>query len=179
MQPISLNRRDIIHGLAVLLGASALPASALAAPRESAPSLPAPTFKLLTAVADTLMPRTDTPGAVDAGVPRLFDALLTNWAAPATRATLLEALACIDAAAHPRGFAALPAKERTAMLAAHDAAHFAEPGYNRLRELLLVLYYSSEPGATVELRYEHAPGAYEPSLPITPQTRAWAGAGYV
>lgn len=179
MQPMSLTRRDIIQNLAVLLGASALPASALAAVRGAAPALPVPTFRLLTAVADALMPRTDTPGAVDAGVPDLFDALLTNWAAPATRTAVLAALNAIDAAAGPRGFVALPAKERTTLLAAHDAAHFAEPAYNRLRELLLVLYYCSEPGATVELRYEHAPGAYEPSLPITPQTRTWAGAGYV
>ncbi len=179
MQAMLLSRRDIIQNLAVLLGVSALPASALAAVRGPTPALLAPAFKLLTAVADALMPRTDTPGAVDAGVPGLFDALLTNWAAPATRTALLDALNAIDAAAGSRGFVALPAKERTALLAAHDAAHFTERGYNRLRELLLVLYYSSEPGATVELRYEHAPGAYEPSLPITPQTRTWAGAGYV
>jgi hypothetical protein len=28
----------------------------------------------------------------------------------------------------------------------------------------------------VEVRYEHIPGAWEASIPLTPQTRAWAGA---
>lgn len=35
-------------------------------------------------------------------------------------------------------------------------------------------YYYSQVGATQELRYELVPGAWEPSVPITAATRAWA-----
>ena len=63
------------------------------------------------------------------------------------------------------------------MLKAHDAANFkADSDYTRLKELLCVLYYFSKPGATEELRYEHVPGAWEPSIPLTRATRTWAGA---
>jgi hypothetical protein len=180
MQASALNRRETICGLAALLGVSALPADVLAKAANSAqPGLPESSRALATAFADTLMPRTDTPGAVDAGVPALLSALLANWASPRTRAGVIEALQRIDASAGAGGFAAKPADRRNAILAAHDQANFADPDYRRLRELVLVLYYSSEPGATVELRYEHAPGAFEPSIPITAQTRAWAGAGYI
>ncbi|MBB4611946.1 gluconate 2-dehydrogenase subunit 3 family protein [Novosphingobium taihuense] len=179
MQASALNRRETLGGLAALLGASTLPADVLAKAAKADVRLPAPIQSLASAYADTLMPRTDTPGAVDAGVPRLFAALLADWASPQTRASVLEALQKIDGAAGTGGFAAKSAAQRRAMLAPYDQANFADTGYRRLRELMLVLYYSSEPGATVELRYEHAPGAFEPSVPITAQTRAWAGAGYI
>lgn len=180
MQASALNRRETMRGLAALLGVSALPADVLAkAAKAPGAGLPASSQALLTAYADTLLPRTDTPGAVDAGVPKLFSALLADWASPQTRTSVLEALRKVDVSAGAGGFAAKPPGRRKAILAAHDQANFADPGYRRLRELVLVLYYSSEPGATVELRYEHAPGAFEPSIPITAQTRAWAGAGYI
>lgn len=180
MQASAWNRRETIGCLAALLGASVLPTDVLAKAAKSATGgLPASSMALLSAFADTLIPRTDTPGAVDAGVPKLFSALLADWASSNTRASVLEALQKVDVAAEPGGFAAKPADARKAILAAHDKANFSDPGYRRLRDLVLVLYYSSEPGATVELGYEHAPGAFEPSVPITAQTRAWAGAGYI
>lgn len=179
MQTSALNRRETLGGLAMLLGVSILPADVLAKAAKAQAQLPGPIHSLAAAYADTLIPRTDTPGAVDAGVPALFAALLADWASPQTRASLLDALRKIDAAAGAGGFAAKAAAQRKAILAPYDQANFADSGYRRLRELMLILYYSSEPGATVVLRYEHAPGAFEPSVPITAQTRAWAGAGNI
>ena len=179
MQGIPLERRDFLGSLAAILGVSMLPASALAA--NPAPALPAPQMALVKALADTYIPRTDTPGAVDAGVPALFAAMLAKWAAPATRTAFLARLDAIDAAgmmAKGKAFAKLSAKDRLAVLKAYDAANFSAPDYKRMRDLFLILYYNSEPGATQELRYEHAPGAFEPSLPITSETRAWAGMSF-
>lgn len=177
----TLDRRRMLEGVGALIGLSVLPAEALAAAAKARPHLLSPAdAALLTAVADTLIPRTDTPGAVQAGVPARFEALLKNWASPAHRAAHLAALAAIGAAAKAkagRPFAALPAAQRTSFLTAYDAEHFAaDPAYAKLKELLVSLYYLSKPGATVELRYQHAPGAWEASIPLIPQTRAWAGA---
>ncbi|MDE2597509.1 MAG: gluconate 2-dehydrogenase subunit 3 family protein [Sphingomonadales bacterium] len=171
-----LDRRSLLEGIAVLVGAAALPASALAAPRKGRRLLDARTTALLAAVADTIIPRTDTPGAVDVGVPARFDALLRDWASPPSRTALTGALAAIDAAAGARGFAALSPTARHDLLSAHDRAQARDPGYGRLKGLIVQLYYYSEPGCTQELRYEHAPGAWVPSMPITPETRAWGGA---
>jgi hypothetical protein len=44
--------------------------------------------------------------------------------------------------------------------------------YAALKDLLITSYYLSEPGATVELRYEHVPGVWEASTPMTKDTRA-------
>jgi len=145
-----------------------------AAPRRF---LPEERFALLAAVVDTTIPRTDTPGALDAGVHASFDAMLRDWAAPATRADLLATLDDIDAAArasHGAPFVALDEAGRVDVLDAYDRAQPAVGRYAKFKQLIVGLYYTSEPGATQELRYEHVPGAWEPSLPLMPGERQWA-----
>jgi hypothetical protein len=177
---IGLDRRTMLEGIGALIGLAALPAEALAAQAGKPPLLDKPTTALVTALADTLIPRNDTPGAVQAGVPAKFDSLLRDWASAPHRTAHLAALTAIDADAKARTgrpFALLPAGQRTILLKAYDASHFAsDPDYARLKDLLVGLYYFSEAGASVELRYEHAPGAWEASIPLTPATRAWGGA---
>jgi gluconate 2-dehydrogenase gamma chain len=176
---IELDRRQMLEGLGALLGLTALPASALAAAAKRPPLLDAPTSALLVAVCDTLIPRTDTPGALQAKVPATVDALLRDWASPAHRAAHLTALGAIDAAARAKAgkpFALLTPAARLSFLSHYDAENFASnPDYFKLKDLLITAYYMSEPGATQELRYEHVPGAWEPSIPLAKDTRAWAG----
>ena len=58
-----------------------------------------------------------------------------------------------------------------------EGPRVADPGYGKLKELIVVLYYYSEPALTKELTYEHAPGEWQPSIPLTPETRAAGGFG--
>ncbi|MDF0544314.1 gluconate 2-dehydrogenase subunit 3 family protein [Sphingobium sp. H39-3-25] len=164
-----------------------MPIEAFAASPTAVPYLDSATTASVTAFADTLIPRTDTPGAQDAGVPGVFDALMRDWATPEHRGQFLGALKAIDSASVARNgkpLATLPRPERTKFLQAYDAEQFAAPAdplgsktmYLQLKELIVSLYYLSEPGATIELRYEQVPGAWEASIPITAETRAWAGA---
>jgi hypothetical protein len=55
------------------------------------------------------------------------------------------------------------------------APRVTDPGYNRVKELIVVLYYISEVALTQELTYEHAPGEWQPSIPVTPATRQSGG----
>ncbi len=175
-----LDRRHLLAGIGGLIGLATLPSGALAKTTNRAPLLDRPKAALVTALADTLIPRTDTPGAIQAGVPAKFDQLLRDWASKEHRAQHLAALAALDAAAKAKagkGFAILPPAARKRFLTTYDADHFkSDAHYTSLKELLVNLYYLSEPGATKELRYEHAPGAWLASIPLTPNTRAWAGA---
>ncbi|MEJ5976908.1 gluconate 2-dehydrogenase subunit 3 family protein [Novosphingobium sp. PS1R-30] len=205
MTTTSMDRRSLLEGALLLLGVTATAgfspdafAKAAASPK---PSLPAGDFALLSAVADTIIPRTDTPGAVDARVPAKFDALLVNWAAPKRRTELTGALATIDRLAREKtgqGFVALTPEQRKELLVAHDVAALkpvprtdkltgmqammagpavADPGYAKLKELIVVLYYYSEEALTTELTYEHSPGDWTPSIKVTPETRATGGLG--
>lgn len=205
IDPMDLDRRSAMAHILLLLGAGAVPVDvALAATRSKAKSkrfLTPPEYQLLGAVADTILPVTDTPGAVAAGVPAKLDGMLARWASAETRDKVTGALARIDAAAKaagPTGFVALSPPERLALLRPFDVAALksvppppnapkgspfsptvfvADNGYLKLKELVIALYYSSEIAMTQELVYEHTPGAWQPSIPTTPTTRPWASAG--
>jgi hypothetical protein len=58
-------------------------------------------------------------------------------------------------------------------------ARYTDPAYAKLKELIVVLFYLSETALTQELIYEHTPGAWQPSVPITPATRGVGGLGVV
>ncbi len=199
----AMNRRALIQRMALLLGASAIPAEAFAAVKGRAKQrfLAPAQFATLSAVADTILPTTDTPGALAAGVPAKLDGMLANWASATTRTALSGALGRIDAAAKTqkgKGFAALSVAERVALLKPHDAAalkstaappgapkvvffspttYVTDQGYFKLKELVINLYYYSEIATSKELVYEHVPGTYEPSIKLTPQSRPHLGVG--
>lgn len=198
--PPPLDRRAMLASMAALLGASMLPPEALAAPARPARFLPRARFALLSAVADTILPTTDTPGALVADVPARLDAMLKDWAAPATRDEINGALDRIDAAASAakgRSFAALSKPEQAEVLRAHDAASLKaapradgskpklfdfgaiplDPGYKRLKSLVINLYYFSPVATETELAYDHVPGQFEPSITLTPTSRPYLGLG--
>ncbi len=173
IQGPALDRRALLQSAILLVGGALVPGTALARAATAGFFTPAERA-IVDAACDTLIPRTDTPGAIDAGVPAFIDGMMTNWASDETRASFRSVIAGIDAAA--KGFAALPPADRAAQLAAYDRAALAgnDRAYRRFRELALMGYYLSEPGATQELRYELAPGVWEPRVAVTPETRAWA-----
>ena len=151
---------------------------------------------LVSAIADTFVPKTDTAGAVEAGVPKAFEGLLSNWAKPETKELLLAAIDKIGAGKDGKAFVDMSPAERLAYLTPIDieglkidpkapklsglAAMFAgpayiDPGYGKLKTLLVSLYYSSEAALTEELPYNHNPGAFKPSVPVAADTRPASG----
>lgn len=150
---------------------------------------------LLSAIADTLVPKTDTGGAIEAGVPQAFEGLLSNWAKPQTKRLLLAAIDNIEVQtqkAKGKGFADLTATDKTAWLTEIDAEGlkmnpvapkltglyailagpaYMNPGYAKLKSLLVTLYYTSELALTEEMPYQHTPGKFQPSIPVTTNTR--------
>lgn len=208
----SIHRRGALASIAALIGATALPLEALAAPKKKAKGQKhaGPAAKkffspsqmaLVTALADTLIPATDTPGAVFSKAPQLLDSLMVNWASPATKSEILGALPGIEKLAldaDKKPFAALTPARRKELLIPYDktalkavprkdkliglaavmgAPSVADLGYFKLKDLIITLYYTSEVAMTQEVIYEHVPGPFVPSLKITPQTRPFAGVG--
>jgi gluconate 2-dehydrogenase gamma chain len=201
-----LQRREMLRQIMLLAGASATASvsfSALATAAKGTENyFNAPVLDILSAVADTIVPATDTPGALDAEVPARLDALMLHWAAPETRNMLAGALDRIDLAAKAATgahFEALSPDARKTFLIKHEKAamepapppadaqqdgnpfkaktYVADNGYQRLKELIVRLYYVSEIGMTLELVYEHVPGAWVPSLEITPGMRPYVSRG--
>jgi hypothetical protein len=129
-------------------------------------------FAILDALAETIMPRTETPGARDTLVPKRIDGLMTSWASPKTRTDFTRILDEIEASA--KGFAKLAPVKQLEAVSAYNNAKTRDPAFAKFKALVFALYYLSEPGATQELRYEHVPGAWEPSIPVTADTRGYA-----
>jgi hypothetical protein len=163
--------------------AAALRAAGAAAAPQSA-GFTKPELKILTKAADTIVPVTDTPGAVAAGVPQFIDALARHWMQPEELAQFRAGLADLDQRAQQRykhGFAACTSAQATGILQALRAAspydgHTFElaariedpkaPFYLRLRDLVVYGYFTSQTGSTKELRYVAVPGRFDGDVDI-------------
>ena len=194
-----MDRRDIIKGL-LAVGATGAVAACSDGGQQTARRKPDPDanyslrdrgtdgylsaeeMTLLAAVAQTIIPKTDTAGAVEAGVPQTLQALLTDWADDAMRGSWRKALVLLgyelDEAAGGR-FASASQEAREAALGPIDAAVFAGErddlaAYKDLKFTIATAYYMSEPGATEELRYEALPGRWEGCIPLEEVGRTWA-----
>jgi gluconate 2-dehydrogenase gamma chain len=177
-----LDRRALLLGAVFLLGgAAALTrfARQSAASGDAGPVFSPDQFALLEQVADTMIPSSDTPGALDAGVADFVRQMLADWASRETHAQILDVLDAIEKQAWTRfgaSFLALPAERRLEVMRTVDAASLTrqDPAYGKFKWLVLVGYYQSEAGATQELRYELVPGAWRSCLPLAEVGRAAA-----
>ncbi|HEY0685896.1 MAG TPA: gluconate 2-dehydrogenase subunit 3 family protein [Steroidobacter sp.] len=174
----TFDRRELLRRAILLVGGTAIaaPVELFADSGAKARFFGPAEYSLLEVVADIIMPRTDTPGAIDAGVPLAFDALMKNWASRERQEQFRALLKEIDQAAREQGngLLALEDTRRAEVLVAFDKSKNGDRVYRKFKELVLTLYYHSEVGATQELRYEHVPGRWEASVKMTPETRAWA-----
>jgi gluconate 2-dehydrogenase gamma chain len=78
----AVDRRALLRSAILLVGGSVagLPTIALAEAGEATRFFSPAQFAVLSELVETIIPRTDTPGAKDAGVPEAMDALMINWA---------------------------------------------------------------------------------------------------
>ena len=197
-----MDRRELLKGIGLLLGGSVSPAvvSAVLAdePRPDATSarqlriLSADQDRLVTAIAETILPATDTPGAEGARVNEFIDLLLSEWFEQEETERFLAGLADFDARSRAEtgeAFADLAADRRLALLepldreafearaAARDAGSdpAEEPTfYSSMKEMTLVGYYTSEIGMTQELRPPEITTTYSGCVPFEEIGRSWA-----
>jgi gluconate 2-dehydrogenase gamma chain len=172
------DRRELLRRAILFVGGTAVvtPFELLADSGPQARFFNPAQYSLLEAVADIIIPRTDTPGAIDAGVPAAFDALMRNWASRERQEQFRALLEEIDQAAPEQtsGLLALDRTRRAEVVVAFDKSKTGDKVYRKFKELVLTLYYRSEVGATQELRYEHVPGRWEASVKMPSDARASA-----
>jgi hypothetical protein len=105
----------------------------------------------VTAVAEGIIPRTDTPGATDAKVNEFIDLLLADWYKEEDRNRLLRGIDAIDAEARALGnttFAAATPSTQRMLLERWDTAESgpetATAAFKRLKNLTIYGYFTSE-----------------------------------
>lgn len=191
----AIDRREAIRRTALLLG-TALSAPTVAAilagcdggqrAAGAARVLTPEQESLVAMIADAIIPATDTPGARDVGVPRFIDTMLAEYYPAEHRAHFLAGLADVDDRArrlHQARFVDCPPVARRRILSALDAEAFPAvpaadppraPFFRTMKELTLLGYYTSEVGATRELRYARIPGRFDGCVPFATVGRAWS-----
>ena len=178
-----VNRRDLLLGAVFLVGGAAalsrFAGRTQGTGQASSTRLGSDRFALLEQVCETIIPATDTPGAIAAGAPQFLRELLENWSSDDTRNQMLGVLDAIERGSWSKfgaAFVDLTPQRRLELMRAYDADAIArrDGAYGRFKYLVLVGYYQSEAGATQELRFELVPGAWRPCLPLTEVGRAAA-----
>jgi len=124
------------------------------------------------AIAEMIIPETDTPGASAARVPEFIDLLLAEWFPDDERARFLAGLADVDERSRDlfgADFVAASEAQRTAILSGLDAEVTAlrrarakpeDHFFHQIKSLTVYGYYTSEIGAA-ETHFQVIPGSYD------------------
>jgi len=136
----------------------------------------------VSAAAEQIIPRTDTPGAIDAGVPRFIELLVQDWFTESERSDFLVGLT--DLLQRSGGdFAALNAAQQLALLETIEAESADSSWYDlastlriwddsapficQLKELTVLGFNLSELGSTQFLRINPM-GNFDGDYPLAP-----------
>lgn len=141
--------------------------------------------ELVAVLAELIIPETDTPGARMARVHEFADAMLTDWYEDDETERFLAGLEEVDERAQAVGgatFTELSHAQQVALLTqmeneAYDwqdaSRQGSEPFFFTIKSFTLFGYYTSEVGATQELRVMPM-GEYRGDVPYEDIGRAWA-----
>ena len=185
-----ITRRQAIRGAASVVGGTIAAAQmttfmsrvATAADERAAPRhFGENQFALIESIVDVMIPETDTPGAVAAGVHYFIDLMMAEWASPERQARFDAGIDDLQTRLGEDFVAASVSAQLDRLRGIDVAAHAADGADDFFREfkrLALFGYYSSEAGATIELQYEALTPEYKACVPIDDIGRAWFWLGF-
>ncbi|MBS1976252.1 MAG: gluconate 2-dehydrogenase subunit 3 family protein [Bacteroidetes bacterium] len=185
-----MNRREALQRAGLVLG-YAVSAPVLAGVLKGCKAAPELTFKpdffnpdqaaIVSEVAEIIIPKTDTPGAKDVGVPGFIDKLVKECYSKEDQDRFLAGLKEFDEGAddfmdldHDKQVAYVKKVHDEALAAMKSGASKERPFILKMKELTLVGFFTSEPGATQVLQYEAVPGAYRGCVPLSEVGKTWA-----
>ena len=146
-------------------------------------------------LAEIIIPRTTTPGAKDVGVPAFIDRMLNEVYLPEDQQkfkTGLQEFNEDSKAAYGNSFGSIDREEQIALVKKHHDKALAgntgsgatgwwnagsgeeKPFILKVKELTLLGFFTSEPGATQVLQHNPVPGPYKGCVPLKEVGKAWA-----
>jgi hypothetical protein len=173
-----MDRRDLLKAFGAATALSLVPRDAIrawdrvASGLRPADGLTPAQLALVGAVADTILPRTDTPSATDVRVPAFVDVVVSENYDEAERTAFVAGLAAIDAAARSgraAAFSELDVTARGAVIESIEAGNRRdEPArsYWRLKSLVVHGYFTSEPVMKDVLKWQVMPGRFDGAAPM-------------
>jgi gluconate 2-dehydrogenase gamma chain len=182
-----IDRREALRKTALLMGA-AVSASALTGILQGCKAAPELTYtpsfftedqaRIVSEVAEIIIPKTDTPGAKDTGVPGFIDLMLKDCYTKEDQDRFLAGLTTFEEEAkkaYGDSFIYCKPEQQVELVTKIHAAAVAESKENKeakrpfilmAKELTLLGFFTSEPGATQVLQYIAVPGSYKGCIPL-------------
>lgn len=148
---------------------------------------------LVSEVAEIIIPKTDTPGAKDAKVGEFIEMMLKDCYEAKDQESFNKGLDALE----KKDFLKAKPEEQTKILKEMEASAKEElakageekkkyteagkeysdagvPFFRLMKELTLLGYFTSEPGATQALEYVAVPGRYDGCIDLKPGQKNWA-----
>lgn len=146
---------------------------------------------LLASIADTIIPRTDSPAASECMVHEFIINMVKNCSDLPTQNKFVSGLSKLESYTsdkYSKPFKNCSEGERVAVLTHFEYSDKPWPGiagkvqkrylgtpfFLTLKRYCAIGYFSSEGGATKALRYSHIPSKYNACEPYSPGQKAWA-----
>lgn len=150
---------------------------------------------IVSELAEIILPKTSTPGAKDVGVPGFIDSLLKDVYTKPEQDEFLKGIAEFDEDARKTygdSFVKCDHADQVALVKKHHDTAIAsskgggvtgwwnlggaaeKPFILKIKELTIVGFFTSQPGATEVLQYNPVPGPYKGCVPLAEVGKAWA-----
>ena len=189
-----MNRRELLRRTALLIGgvASSSVCQAVLAGVDGRAKIEKPILSAIqrqqcAVLTELIIPETDTPGAIEAGVPHFVEVMVSDWYTNRERQIFIAGLDSLDqfcSEGFDKRFLECTAQQQINALeqAETDSADYkpesgshtgdgegsllapkedeGKPFFIKIKELTVLGYYTSEVGAKEELRYDPMPMEY-------------------
>ena len=188
-----MNRRDALSRVALLVGGSVIGAQAFLTGCKTSTkygeslNFTPEDIAYLDEIAETILPKTDTPGAKEAKVGEFMTVWVKDCYEEKDQKIFLEGMNKLNEASVQKNGKSLmestpeqrhellvgldkEAKEYSKAKKPEDPSHY----FSLMKQMTLMGFFTSKEGATKALRYVAVPGKYEGCIPYKKGDKAWA-----
>ncbi len=189
-----MNRREALQRVALLMGGTVIGANLFlqgctreASSKDVQSLFEAKNTDFIGDLAEAILPKTDTPGAKEAGVGEFIPVMVRDCYTEADQKVFVDGLNDIDKKSQEqfkKNFQELTAEEKTAFVngldkeakAYHKDKKDEDPNhfFRLFKELTLTGFFTSELGCTKALRYVKIPGRFDGNYPYKKGDKAFA-----
>jgi hypothetical protein len=176
-----ISRREAIRRAALMLGVALTPSllsTALQAQSGATTTVPGLRYlsesqrATVAIIAERILPKTDTPGALDAGVPEFINIIYGKYFNEDNKIMFSSGLDEVAARAlklYGRRIAQLSAEEQDHLLRdiARTSQALPTSFFLQIKELTVVGYFTSELVGKTVLKYDPIPGRSDPCIPLS------------
>ena len=174
----NIDRREALGGIAAIFGAALIPPLRRAVAQDADPGMSPQNVifsdaqrALLDALVERIIPTTDTPGAMEAGVTGYIEMIVDEFYGPDEREGFMRDLQAADDNATDRygaPFAGLEPEQQDAIISLAEQQQLdgaEDTFFDTIKQLTVTGYYTSEIGMTVERVYLPVPVRYDGAYP--------------